>query len=185
MMSEKEKKLIKGCRAGDKACQQQLYVEYGPMIKGICSRYSSNLEEAEDLFHDTFIFILVNFKDYKHITSLGAWLRRIAINKAIDHYRKSSRTRTASLDEIDFEPGAEAQPLNEYLSMDKLVGFINQLPDKYRTAFNLYVIDGIDQEEIVRIMDETPTNVRTLVFRARTLLQKKIKQYLNHEEYTI
>jgi RNA polymerase sigma-70 factor (ECF subfamily) len=89
------------------------------------------------------------------------------------------------LDELDYDPGFEQQPLNENLSMNKLVEFINELPDKHRTAFNLYVIDGIDQEEIVKIMDETPTNIRTLIFRARNILQKKIRQYLNHEEYTI
>ena len=101
MMSEKEKKLIKGCIAGDKASQKQLYLEYGPMIKGICARYAADAEEGEDLFHDTFISILVNFQNYKNITSLGAWLRRITINKAIDHYRQRSRMHAASLDEMD------------------------------------------------------------------------------------
>ncbi len=184
-MSEKEEKLIKGCMAGDTACQKQLYLDYGPMIKGICTRYTADAEEAEDLFHDTFVFILVNFKNYKSITSLGAWLRRITINKAIDHYRQKARTKTTPIDDLDYEPGADVQHLNESLSMSKLVEFINGLPDKYRTAFNLYVIDEIEQDEIVKIMDETPTNVRTLIFRARSILQKKIRQYLNHEEYSI
>lgn len=184
-MSEKEEKIIKGCRAGNTACQKQLYMEYGPMIKGICMRYTADAEEAEDLFHDTFVFILVNFKNYKNITSLGAWLRRITINKSIDHYRQKTRAKTTSLDNLDYEPAMNLQPLNENLSMNKLVEFINELPDKYRTAFNLYVIDGIAQEEIVKIMDETPTNVRSLIFRARQILQNKIRQYLNHEEYSI
>ena len=35
------------------------------------------------------------------------------------------------------------------------------------------------------IMDESRTNVRTLIFRARSILQKKIQQYLNHEEFSI
>ncbi|MBR4918907.1 MAG: RNA polymerase sigma factor [Bacteroidales bacterium] len=184
-MSEEEKKIIKGCIAGDKACQKRLYLEYGPMIKGICARYAANAEDAEDLFHDTFLFILVNFPNYNKITSLGAWLRRITINKAIDYYRKTERQRTTSLEDLTHEPGADAAPLNEPLTMPQLVGFINELPDKYRTAFNLYVIDGYEQEEIMSIMDESSTNVRTLIFRARNILQKKIQQYLNHEEFSI
>lgn len=184
-MSEKEAKLIKGCVAGDKACQKQLYLDYGGMIKSICTRYTANPDEAEDLFHDTFIFILVNFKNYNNITSLGAWLRRITINKAIDHYRKTSHNRIASLEEMEYEPVVDAEPLNEALTMNKIVAFINELPEKYRTAFNLYVIDDVEQEEIGRIMNETPTNVRTLIFRARNILQKKINRYLNHEEFKI
>ncbi len=184
-MSEEEKKLIEGCVAGDPSCQKRLYMEYGPMIKGICTRYTAGTEDAEDLFHDTFLFILVNFPHYNKITSLGAWLRRITINRAIDHYRRRSRRKTAYLDDLELDPGFEAAPLNEYLTMDKLVGFINELPDKYRTAFNLYVIDGMEQEKMAEVMGETPTNIRTLVFRARQTLQKKINRYLNHEEFRI
>lgn len=184
-MTEEEKVIIKGCIAGDKACQKRLYLEYGPMIKGICARYAANAEDADDLFHDTFLFILVNFPSYHKITSLGAWLRRITINKAIDYYRKTERQRTTSLEDLPHDPGANTVPLDEPLSMPQLVSIINELPDKYRTAFNLYVIDGYDQEEIMSIMNESHTNVRTLIFRARSILQKKIQQYLNHEEFSI
>ncbi|MCR4681288.1 MAG: RNA polymerase sigma factor [Bacteroidales bacterium] len=171
--------------SGDSESQKQLYLQYGPMIKGICLRYAANEEEGEDLFHDTFLFILVNFKSYNKITSLGAWLRRITINKAIDHYRQRSRQKTASIEDIPVEPSVDSAPLNEILTMEQLVTFINELPDKYRTAFNLYIIDGMEQEEIVKMMNETSTNVRTLVFRARNILQKKIQRYLNHEEFKI
>ncbi len=171
--------------SGDSESQKQLYLQYGPMIKGICLRYAANEEEGEDLFHDTFLFILVNFKSYNKITSLGAWLRRITINKAIDHYRQRSRQKTASIEDIPVEPSVDSTPLNEILTMEQLVTFINELPDKYRTAFNLYIIDGMEQEEIVKVMNETSTNVRTLVFRARNILQKKIQRYLNHEEFKI
>ena len=185
-MSEKERQLIKGCMEGDKASQKQLYLEYGPAIRGICLRYAASPEEAEDLFHDTFLFILVNFRRFENITSLQAWLRRIAVNKAIDHYRKCRRTRQLPIEDLTCEPAAiDNKTGEETLSMDKLVSFINELPDKYRIAFNLYVIDGMDYDDIVAKMGETPTNARTLVFRARNILQQKIRRYLNHEEYDI
>ncbi len=171
---------------GDKASQKQLYLEYGPAIRGICLRYAASPEEADDLFHDTFLFILVNFRRFENITSLQAWLRRIAINKAIDHYRKCRRIRQVPLEDLPSEPAAINGKTDEKtLSMDKLVTFINELPDKYRVAFNLYVIDGMDYDDIVAKMGETPTNARTLVFRARNILQQKIKHYLNHEEFDI
>ena len=154
-------------------------------VDGIAAQSEIHIGTELLLFHDTFLFILVNFPSYHKITSLGAWLRRITINKAIDYYRKTERQRTASLEDLTLEPGADAAPLNELLTMPQLVGLINELPDKYRTAFNLYVIDGYEQEEIVSIMDESSTNVRTLIFRARNILQKKIQQYLNHEEFSI
>jgi len=60
---------------------------------------------------------------------------------------------------------------------------IDSLPLKYRTAFNLYVVDEVDQEEIARLMGETQTNVRSLVSRAKKKLREKIEKYLRNEEY--
>ncbi len=182
-MSEEEKQLIDGCIAGNKQSQKQLYLQYGPMIKGICTRYAANGEDAEDLFHDTFVFILTHFKNYKNISSLNGWLRTITINKAIDYYRRIKRQHTADLEIIDFADPSSPDITNRTLTMEQLTTYINSLPDKYRTAFNLYIIDGIPQEEITTMMGETPANVRSLISRARSMLRNKIQQYLNHEEF--
>lgn len=185
LMSEEEKKLIHGCVAGNSASQKELYLKYGPMIKGICQRYTANTEEANDLFHDTFIFILLNFKNFTHISSLSGWLRRIAINKSIDHYRSQHRYRVDSIDDLKVDIAENNPFLNEIVSMDKIMQFISELPDKYRMAINLYLIEDIDQSKIATLMDETPTNVRTLISRGRQILQKKINRYLNHDDFII
>ena len=55
-----------------------MFLEYGPLVKGICLRYAANPEEGEDLFQDVFVFILTHFKDFTKITSLKGWIYRIA-----------------------------------------------------------------------------------------------------------
>lgn len=182
-MTEKEKKLVKGCKEGNPACQKQLYLEYGPLIKGICLRYTGNEEEAEDLLHDTFVFVLTNFSSFKEFNTLGGWLRRIAINKAIDYYRYQQYRRTDSIDEIVEMP--QSTSVDAPLTMDQLVKFINELPDKYRMAFNLYEVDGYTQNEIAEIMGESMSNVRSLISRAKSSLRSRIRIYLNHEEFNI
>lgn len=183
-MTEEEKKLIKGCKDGNSASQKQLYLEYGPMIKGICLRYTGNETEAEDLFHDTFVLILTNFNKYKNITSLSGWLRKITINKAIDYFRSQQYRRTDDLDEIqEMVPTLESS--ESILTMPQLVSFINKLPDKYRMAFNLYVVDEYEQQEIAEIMGESLSNVRSLISRAKSILRAHIRIYLNNEEFNI
>ena len=182
-MTEEEKQIIKGCIAGKTHSQKQLYLQYGPMIKGICERYAANGQDAEDLFHDTFVFILTHFKDYKNISSLNGWLRTITINKAIDYYRRQQRRQTDDIESADYADPAAPVMGNETLTMAQLLRYINELPDKYRTAFNLYVIDGISQDEIVVMMNETHSNVRSLISRAKSMLRKKIQNYLNNEEF--
>ena len=185
MVTKEEQKLIDGCIQGKTESQKQLFLEYGPLVKGICLRYAASPEEGEDLFHDVFIFILTHFKDYKSITSLKGWLYRISINKAVDYYRKNRSARFTPIENEEFVVGTPEAPIPEVLSMDQLVAFINELPDRQRTAFNLFAIDGYRQEEIGEMIGETPANVRTLVFRAKKHLQKRIQNYLNHEEFEL
>lgn len=183
-MTEEEKKLIKGCKDGNSASQKQLYLEYGPMIKGICLRYTGDETEAEDLFHDTFVLILTNFNKYKNNISLAGWLRRITINKAIDYYRSQQYRRTGDLEEIQEVP-TESSESEKILTMPQLVSFINKLPEKYRMAFNLYEVDGYEQAEIAEIMGESLSNVRSLISRAKSTLRAHIRIFLNHEEFNI
>lgn len=186
-MTEEEKKIVKGCIAGDTNSQKQLYQQYGPMILGVCRMYTNNDEaEAEDLFHDTFIFILTHFQKYTHISSLAGWLRTIAVNKAIDYCRAKQR----SIIETSNQPIEKADPsstnhANEILTMAQLMTYINELPHKYRDAFCYNILEGRSQTEIEELMGETATNVRTLISRAKKMLREKIQHYLNHEEFIL
>ena len=134
MVTKEEQKLIDGCIQGKTESQKQLFLEYGPLVKGICQRYAASPEEGEDMFHDVFVFILTHFKDYNKITSLKGWIYRIAINKAVDHYRKSRAAKFTPIENEEFVVSAPQTPIPEVLTMDQLVAFINELPDRQRTA---------------------------------------------------
>ena len=183
MQTEKEIEIIEGCRKGDQACQKMLYDTYGPLIKGICMRYTGDLEEAEDLFHDIFIFLLTHFEQFNNITSLGGWLRQITIHKAIDYLRRRHLWDAIPMSQFEVNPAVETTHEYDGIPMEVLMGFINQLPKKPRTVFNLFVIDGIHQNEIARMLEITQNNVSTIIARAKKKLRKKIEDYLKHEEY--
>lgn len=185
MLTEQEIEIIEGCRKGDRGCQKRLYDMYGPLIKGICTRYLTDIKDAEDLFHDIFIFILTHFEQYENITSLGGWLRTITINKLIDHLRREKIYRATPMSELSLEiSDSKEEPCYDGIPMEVLKQMINELPPKYRTAFNLFVVDEVKQEEIARLMDETQTNIRSIISRAKSKLRDSIKHYLKNEEYS-
>ena len=117
MVTKEEQKLIDGCIQGKTESQKQLFLEYGPLVKGICQRYAASPEEGEDMFHDVFVFILTHFKDYNKITSLKGWIYRIAINKAVDHYRKSRAAKFTPIENEEFVVSALQTPIPEVLTM--------------------------------------------------------------------
>ena len=181
MLTEQEIVIIDGCRNGDQECQRMLYDIYGPMIKGVCVRYASDIQEAEDLFHDIFVFILTHFEGYDKITSLGGWLRTITVNKVIDHLRRKRVYRTTPMSAFEQEFGDDTEPSYDGIPMEVLQQMINELPPKHRTAFNLYVVDEVKQEEIARLMGETQTNVRSTISRAKSKLRERIEKYWKDE----
>ncbi|MBO7444870.1 MAG: RNA polymerase sigma factor [Bacteroidales bacterium] len=181
MMTKEEKDIVNGCKRGDGTYQEILYQEYGPMIKAVCYRYLGfQTEEAKDLFHDIVVTILTNIGSYHKISSLGSWIYRISVNKSIDYLRSQRLRRMESTDEGTTDYPALEHP-HDTLTMKQLVEFINTLPVNQRMAFNLYEVDGYSEQEIVQIMDMTPTNVRTLISRAKKSLREKIKAYLGKE----
>jgi RNA polymerase sigma-70 factor (ECF subfamily) len=78
--------------------------------------------------------------------------------------------------------GSAVEPVYDGIPMEVLQRMINELPLKYRTAFNLYVVDEVKQEEIARMMGETQTNVRSLISRAKSKLRERIEKYWKKEE---
>ena len=180
-MTKEEKEIVNGCKRGDGTCQKILYQEYGPTIKAVCYRYLGyQTEEAKDLFHDIVVTILTNIGSYQTISSLGSWIYRVSVNKCIDYLRSQRLRRMESTDEGPAEYPALEHP-HDTLTMEQLVEIINTLPANQRMAFNLYEVDGYSEQEIVKIMGMTPTNVRTLISRAKKSLRDRITAYLGKE----
>lgn len=184
MLTKEEIRIIEGCRKGDVTCQKMLYDNYGPMIKGVCLRYTSDIQEGEDLFHDVIVHILTHFDEYDHIISLGGWLKTITINKAIDLCRYKQRHFTIPASQL-VTPDYADTSTDSYdgIPMSVLLEQIQQLPPKYRTAFNLSVIEEYEQLKISEMMQETPSNVRSLISRAKKMLRQSIRKYLKNEEF--
>lgn len=76
---------------------EELYRSHLDMIFRICSRYTRDREEAEDLTQETFLRIDLNLVRFRGDCQLGTWIYRIATNCCLDHLRKSkSRNRLYS-----------------------------------------------------------------------------------------
>src|ERR1700744_3553821 len=92
VINENEDILIKGCIAWDRQSQNRLYELFCAKMFAVCYRYSSSREEAEDTFHEGFMKVFENIKNFKKAGSLEGWIRRIMVNTAIEKYRKNSRS---------------------------------------------------------------------------------------------
>lgn len=63
-----------------------------------------------------------------------------------------------------------------------LIEFVDQLPEKYKMVFNLYVTEEMSHKEIADLAGITEGTSKSNLSRAREILKRKVKEYLEHEQ---
>ena len=166
--------LIKACRKGERAAQKRLYDAYAPQMMGVCYRYAQSLQEAEDMLQEAFIRVFSNLDQFRAEGELGAWIRRIVVNCAINTLRKR-KMQTSSWDNQPeaVHPITDVEP-EIMLDAKELADLIQKLPDGYRIVFNLHAVEGYTHEEIGRMLGIRPVSSRSQYLRARALLAKQV-----------
>lgn len=123
---------------------------------------------------DSFLTIFKNIKQYKNKGSFEGWLKRITINIALQKYREKTPLNTVkevtNLEEIE-----DFKTENTVIEINDLLGFLQNLPDKYRLVFNLYVLDNYSHKEIAKLLDISVGTSKSNLSRARKILQEELE----------
>lgn len=167
--------LIKNCVKQDAEAQSQLYKQYASKLFSLCLKYSKNYAEAEDNLHDTFITVFSKIVQYNNKGSFEGWLKRIAINTALQGYRKDVGVYDI-VNESNIEDVSVAID-DEDINIDFLLKIIQELPNRYRLIFNLYVLDGYSHVEISELVNISSGTSKSNLARARLILKEKIEVY--------
>ena len=168
-------KLIKNCINQDAQAQSQLYKLYASKLFSLCLKYSKNYAEAEDNLHDAFITVFSKIDHFKNKGSFEGWLKRIAINTSLQRYREDVGVYDI-INEGNIEDVSVAID-DEDLHIDYLLKIIQELPDRYRLVFNLYVLDGYSHVEISELIHISTGTSKSNLARARLILKDKIEAY--------
>lgn len=182
-MQEDERRLSDGCRAGCEWARRELYDRYAARLLAICLRYAGDRATAEDLLHDAFLKLFGAFDRfaYRGPGSLRAWIERVTVNVALEWLRTRNRLGCVPLDEGRALPDAAEPEADEVgrIPQQVLLGFVSELPDGYRTVFNLYCIEGYSHRDIALLLGINEKSSSSQLFRARTLLARRIREYLD------
>ncbi len=173
-----ERELIRACVLRERWAQRELYERYYSPLMSVCLRYAKGEDEAMDILHESFIKIFRNIGRYKPGTSLGAWMRRITINTAIDYYRRNSRRRTEDIEQA-FHLGSDDPDAISQCSEKEILAAIQKLSPAYRTVFNLYVIEGYSHKEVADQLEITESTSRSNLVKARMKLREILTDKYN------
>lgn len=167
------KEIINRCSRGDREAQSLLYRRFAGKMFSVCKRYSKNDAEAEDNLQDGFIKIFSRIKQYSFSGSFEGWMRRVIVNSIFEKYRKKKNVH--AVEDISVHEKEELRnDIVGKMSADDLMRLIQELPPRYRMAFNLYAIEGYSHKEIAQAMGISEGTSKSNLSRARAILQKKV-----------
>ena len=167
-------KLIENCKINDTKAQSELYKLFSRKLFSICLKYSRSYAEAEDNLQDAFITIFNKIEQYKNKGSFEGWLKRVTINTVLQQYRNEKVFDIVNenlTEEVELEVDEDA------ISIDYLLQIIQELPDRYRLVFNLYVLDDYSHKDIASMLDINIGTSKSNLARARQILKRTIENY--------
>lgn len=148
---------------------------FAPKMFGVCLRYAKDNTEAEDNLQEGFVKVFSNIKNFRHEGSFEGWMRRIMVNVSLEKFRKHHVMHPVE----DISVYADQQVSDEILAditARELIGLIQQLPPRYRMVFNLYVMEGLNHQEISKEMNISEGTSKSNLARARDILKRKVKE---------
>ncbi|MCH2193861.1 sigma-70 family RNA polymerase sigma factor [Kordia sp.] len=166
--------LIHKCKNNDRDAQAQLYRDYAKKLYATSLKYSRNKLEAEDNLQDSFMVIFEKIGQYNFKGSFEGWLRRITVNTVLQKYRSKG------VFEVVNERALKEEPVTVYeedISLDYLLNIVQELPDRYRLVFNLYVLDDYSHQEIAEMLNISQGTSKSNLARARMILKTKVESF--------
>jgi len=188
--------LVKLVQQGNKRSFDLLVIKYQSRIISIVGRFVKDHAEAQDVAQETFIKAYRAIKSFRGDSAFYTWLYRIAVNTAKNFLLAKKRrpghsgaqSIDVALDDDDEQYIDHIEALHEIetpestLVRDELKRIIDtavaSLSEELKTAICLREFDGMSYEEIALALDCPIGTVRSRIFRAREVIDEKVKQFL-------
>ena len=176
--------LILNAQKGNIKALEELLRRIQKNIFGMFSYLTDNRQDIADLTQEALIKTAKNIISLKNPESFRHWLNQIVTNIFYDYIRKNKielevDTNSEKLLEIKDKIGCEPGERCLFSEMDKLIkAALLDLPETLRIVIILREYEGLSYEDISKITNTTLGTVKSRISRARTRLQKELKEFI-------
>jgi RNA polymerase sigma-70 factor (ECF subfamily) len=158
---------------------------------------------AEDLVQETFLSALHARESFQGRSSEKTWLTAILKHKLVDHLRKQAREKPMEqgdlLDDLadrqfdhkgHWKTGPAKWAVNPLKLFEQkafwkvLQDCLSEISDRLAQVFTLRELEGMDTEEICKIMDISATNAWVMLHRARGFIRDCLERHWFEKEVT-
>ena len=173
-----ESELIQRVLAGDPAAERHLYDRHVDRVYRLAYRLANGDPDlAQDFTQEAFLRAFDKLGDFKGKSALSTWLHAITVSVSLNGLRKVKRhkQRETDLEEAGLVVGTmrEAEPDLK----TKLRRAIAALPERYKTVFVMYDVEGYTHEEIGNVLNLPVGTSKARLSRAREKLREALADF--------
>ncbi|TVP53923.1 MAG: RNA polymerase sigma factor [Mongoliibacter sp.] len=167
-----DKQTIEEAVKGNQKAERLLYDSISKSLFMLCLRYLKHQEDAEDVLSSALlkVFRCLDRFEFEREGSFEAWARKITVNECLICLRKQKRS--PMMVEPDESIAIGIEDVLDKISADELFVLILQLPEGYRTVFNLYEIEGYTHPEISEKLGIGVGTSKSQLSKAKNYLKK-------------
>lgn len=170
-----DEELIRGCLKDKRDFQEALYRKYADQMYSIVMMYAQDSDAAADILQEAFIHVFRKLDSFRFESQLGAWIRRIVVNKALEHFRREKR-KNEIIDDYGNQESPILDGILDQINAKDIVRLVNELPTKAALILKLYAIEGYQHNEIASMLEISEGTSKSQLNRARALLKEKLVQ---------
>ena len=179
-MEKTDKDLYTEFLNGNEESFKEIILRHKNNLIYFIAKYVKNIEIAEDISQDVFVYILVNKEKYNFKYELKTYLYMIAKSRAINYIKREKRIINLQEDENFYK---EELNLEDIILKKQIQEEIRQAIDKMKREYQIviYLVDfeKLSYREVSKIMEKTELQIKSLVHNAR----KKLKKILEKEGF--
>jgi len=159
---------------------EKIFQQHRAMVFRSAYRLTGNAEDAEDVLQAVFLRLLRRQEPPGPVEKLEGYLRRAAVNAALDVLRARTSARKTPLEETP--PLVAERRDNPELSCQTgelrqaLRAAMARLGPRAAEVFALRYIEGYGNKEIARLLGASPFTIAVILHRARGRLRSHIRE---------
>ena len=181
--------LVRRAKRGDYRAFDLLVLKYQSRLVSIAFKYVKEIQLAEDISQEAFIKAYKAIDSFREESAFYTWLYRITANTAKNYLVSKGRRRESSISELSTLENEDQFVIASHDSPDEILlaqelrntlfNAVSSLPEDTRTALSLREFEGLNYEEIAKIMNCPVGTVRSRIFRGREALEDLISPVVN------
>ena len=171
MSSISDEQLVEHVKEGRIALFEMLMHRHTERLRRVVRSVLKDDAQIDDVLQETFMRAFAHLAEFQGAARFSAWLTRIAVNEAVWRKRRAvEHLDVMRLELSGRDAGPEAAAASKQLG-ELLERAVEQLPDVYRDAFMLRMVDGFSVAETAWVLGVSEETVRSRAFRANEQLR--------------